>query len=70
MWGYRDEFCGYREERFSRDIRNNFVGVALSMYVVVPGRDLERIASEISTIAQANAQLAQYHEQRRQSLTA
>jgi uncharacterized protein (DUF169 family) len=40
------------------------------LYVVVPGRDLERIVSQVSTIAQANAQLAQYHEQRRQSLTA
>ncbi len=39
------------------------------LYVVVPGRDLERIASQVSTIAQANAQLAQYHLQRRQSLT-
>jgi len=40
------------------------------LYVAVPGRDLERIASEIATIAQANARLAQYHQQRRQALTA
>ncbi len=39
------------------------------LYVVVPGRDLERLASEIATITEANAQLAQYHQQRRQSLT-
>jgi len=39
------------------------------LYVAAPGRDLERIAGEIATIAQANAQLAQYHEQRRQTLT-
>jgi uncharacterized protein (DUF169 family) len=39
------------------------------LYVVVPGRDLERLASEIATITGANAQLAQYHLQRRQSLT-
>ncbi len=40
------------------------------LYVVVPGRDLERVAREVATVAQANAQLAQYHQQRRQALTA
>ncbi len=39
------------------------------LYVVVPGRDLERVAGEVATIAQANAQLAQYHQQRRETLT-
>ena len=40
------------------------------LYVAVPGRDLERIAAEIATIASANAQLAEYHRGRRQTLTA
>jgi uncharacterized protein (DUF169 family) len=39
-------------------------------YVAVPGRDLERIAAQVSTIATANAQLADYHRGRRQTLTA
>jgi uncharacterized protein (DUF169 family) len=40
------------------------------MYVAVPGRDLERIAAEIATIASANVQLAEYHRGRRQALSA
>ncbi len=40
------------------------------MYVAVPGRDLERIAAEIATIASANIQLAEYHRGRRQALSA
>ncbi len=40
------------------------------LYVVVPGRDLERITSEVATIAQANAELAHYHQGRRLTLTA
>jgi uncharacterized protein (DUF169 family) len=40
------------------------------MYVAVPGRDIERIAAEIDTIASANSQLAEYHRGRRQTLTA
>jgi uncharacterized protein (DUF169 family) len=40
------------------------------LYVAVPGRDLDRIAAEIATIASANAQLAEYHRGRRQALTA
>jgi uncharacterized protein (DUF169 family) len=40
------------------------------MYVAAPGRDLERIAAEIATIASANAQLAEYHRGRLQTLTA
>jgi uncharacterized protein (DUF169 family) len=38
------------------------------MYVVVPGKDLLRIASELETVTSANAQLAQYHKGRRESL--
>jgi uncharacterized protein (DUF169 family) len=40
------------------------------LYIAVPGRDLDRIAAEIATIASANAQLAEYHRGRRQTLTA
>jgi uncharacterized protein (DUF169 family) len=40
------------------------------LYVAVPGRDLERIAREVATIASANDQLAEYHRGRRQALTA
>lgn len=38
------------------------------MYVVVPGKDLARVANELETVASANAQLAQYHQARRESL--
>ncbi len=38
------------------------------MYVVVPGKSLARVASELETVASANAQLAQYHQERRESL--
>ena len=38
------------------------------MYVVVPGKHLSRVASELETVANANAQLAQYHQQRKASL--
>jgi uncharacterized protein (DUF169 family) len=38
------------------------------MYVVVPGKDLARVASELETVASANALLAQYHQSRRASL--
>jgi uncharacterized protein (DUF169 family) len=38
------------------------------MYVVVPGKDLSRVANELETVASANAQLSQYHQQRRASL--
>jgi uncharacterized protein (DUF169 family) len=38
------------------------------MYVVIPGKDLSRIADELETVANANAQLAQYHQSRRASL--
>ena len=38
------------------------------MYVVVPGKSLARVASELETVASANAQLAQYHQERKESL--
>jgi uncharacterized protein (DUF169 family) len=38
------------------------------MYAVVPGSDLARLADELETVADANAQLAQYHQSRRESL--
>jgi len=39
------------------------------LYVAVPGRDLERIASEVETIAAANNKMAEYHRERRELLT-
>jgi uncharacterized protein (DUF169 family) len=38
------------------------------LYVAVPGRDLERLAAEVDTIAEANARLTDYHRGRRQAL--
>jgi uncharacterized protein (DUF169 family) len=38
------------------------------LYVVVPGRDVARVAAEAETIAAANAALADYHRGRRASL--
>lgn len=38
------------------------------LYVVVPGRDVVRVAEEAETIAKANAALAEYHRGRRTSL--
>ena len=38
------------------------------LYVAVPGLDLARIAAEATTIVAANAQLAEYHRDRRQAL--
>lgn len=38
------------------------------MYVAVPGKDLGKVADEAQTIAQANAQLLEYHRGRRQAL--
>lgn len=40
------------------------------LYVTVPGKDLSRIAQALQTIMTANATLADYHRQRRQTLTA
>lgn len=38
------------------------------LYVVVPGKDLNRVADEAATIADANAQLLAYHRERRGAL--
>ena len=38
------------------------------LYVAVPGRDLERVAAELETIAAANAKLREYHRERRAAL--
>jgi uncharacterized protein (DUF169 family) len=38
------------------------------LYVAVPGKDLETIASELQTITAANVLLTDYHQQRRESL--
>jgi uncharacterized protein (DUF169 family) len=37
-------------------------------YAVVPGRDLARVVDELRTIVSANAQLAEYHRGKRQTL--
>jgi len=39
------------------------------LYVAVRGADLERVAAETQTIANANARLAEYHRARRQELS-
>ncbi len=38
------------------------------LYVVLPGKDLSRVAEEIGTITEANSTLAQYHRERRRTL--
>ncbi len=38
------------------------------LYVVIPGRDLSKVVDQVQTIAVANAQLADYHRARRQTL--
>ena len=38
------------------------------LYVVIPGRDLARVAEAVETIVAANDTLAEYHRGRRQSL--
>jgi uncharacterized protein (DUF169 family) len=38
------------------------------MYIVIPEKNLARVASELETVASANAQLAQYHQDRKASL--
>jgi uncharacterized protein (DUF169 family) len=40
------------------------------MYVVVPGREVARLATEAATIASANAKLVEYHNDRRARLLA
>ena len=39
------------------------------LYVAVPGRDLERLAEAVETIAAANQKMAEYHRERRELLT-
>jgi uncharacterized protein (DUF169 family) len=39
------------------------------LYIAAPGSALERLAAEVATIADANEKLAEYHAQRRQTLT-
>jgi uncharacterized protein (DUF169 family) len=38
------------------------------VYAVLRGQDLARVADEVETVVNANAQLSQYHQRRRQSL--
>jgi uncharacterized protein (DUF169 family) len=38
------------------------------LYVVVPGKDLARVADELATIASANTTLSDYHRERRRAL--
>jgi len=39
------------------------------LYSMVPGKDLERVADELETIASANAKLHEYHRSRRQGIS-
>ncbi|HEY7516972.1 MAG TPA: DUF169 domain-containing protein [Methylomirabilota bacterium] len=39
------------------------------LYVAVPGKDLARVADEVGTISHANSTLADYHRERRRTLT-
>jgi uncharacterized protein (DUF169 family) len=39
------------------------------LYSMVPGKDLERVADELETIASANAKLNEYHRSRRQEIS-
>jgi uncharacterized protein (DUF169 family) len=39
------------------------------LYVVIPGKDIARVAEQAGTIGSANAQLLTYHKNRRQQLT-
>ena len=38
------------------------------LYVMIPGRDVERVAAETQTIASANTKLSDYHRDRRRAL--
>jgi uncharacterized protein (DUF169 family) len=38
------------------------------LYVVIPGKDLSRVADELGTIVGANTTLSQYHLERRRTL--
>jgi uncharacterized protein (DUF169 family) len=39
------------------------------LYVAAPGSAIEKLAAEVATIAVANEKLAEYHQERRQTLT-
>ncbi|MGO8717752.1 MAG: DUF169 domain-containing protein [Acidobacteriaceae bacterium] len=39
------------------------------LYVVIPGKDVARVADEAGTIAEANLKLSEYHHERRRTLT-
>jgi hypothetical protein len=39
------------------------------LYFVLRGADLQRIAEELATVLSANQTLAQYHQERRRTLT-
>jgi uncharacterized protein (DUF169 family) len=39
------------------------------LYIAAPGSAIEKLAAEVTTIANANEKLAEYHEGRRQTLT-
>jgi uncharacterized protein (DUF169 family) len=38
------------------------------LYIVIPGKDLAKVADEVQTITEANARLSEYHRGRRQAL--
>jgi len=38
------------------------------MYVVIPGKDLARVANALATVVSANSQLAEYHRSRKETL--
>jgi len=38
------------------------------LYVVIPGRDIARVADEVQTVAEANAKSSAYHSERRRAL--
>ncbi|MGH7312287.1 MAG: DUF169 domain-containing protein [Candidatus Rokuibacteriota bacterium] len=38
------------------------------LYVVIPGKDLTRVADELGTVTDANSTLSQYHRERRRTL--
>jgi uncharacterized protein (DUF169 family) len=39
------------------------------LYVVIPGKDVARVADEVGTITGANLKLSDYHHERRRALT-
>jgi uncharacterized protein (DUF169 family) len=39
------------------------------LYVMIPGKDVARVADEVGTITEANLKLSEYHHERRRTLT-